>query len=86
MNVYTVYRFFLLAFTLYGLYQFTKELLKYKPYYDRVPNWLKKYLSRSGGNFIINKLSEPQHRQDLIINGILVFVLIIVNGITFIYY
>ena len=97
MNVYTVYRLFLLGFTLYGLYQFTKELLKYKPYYDRVPNWIKKYILRSAkkissplasasGKFILKKLAEPEHRKDLIINGILLIILIILNGITLVYY
>jgi len=85
MNIYTFYRLFLLCFTLYTFYQFARELLKYKPYYDKVPNWIKNYMFKSGGDFILNKFAQPQHRQDLIVNGILLLVLIVVNGITFIY-
>lgn len=86
MNIYLVYRLFLLGFTLYGLYQFTKEILKYEPYYKRVPNWMKKYLARSGSKFVVDKITEPQHRKDLIINGILAGILVIINVITFVYY
>ena len=86
MNVYFVYRLFILGFTLYGLYQFTKDLLKYKPYYERIPNWMKKYVWRASTQFVIDKIAEPQHRKDLIINGILLIILVVINGITFVYY
>ncbi len=85
INFFALYRLILLAFTLAGIVQFVRQLLSYKPYYDRLPKFvktaLKNRISRGGGTWLGQQL-EP-HRRELIINAILLAVLIVLNAIAY---
>ncbi|MGK7915970.1 MAG: hypothetical protein AB4038_10555 [Prochloraceae cyanobacterium] len=83
MNFYTIYRLILLLITLYGLLQLTINLFKYKPYYEKIPVWMKNYIFHHGGKFLWKKLGE--HRRDLIINGLLLAMLVFLDILAFIY-
>ncbi|MDJ0715214.1 MAG: hypothetical protein QNJ54_13485 [Prochloraceae cyanobacterium] len=83
MNFYYIYRFVILGVTLYGFFQFVGSLLQYKPYYDRFPVWMQKYIFRHGGKLLQTKLAE--HRRDFIINGFLLIILLFLDAIVFIY-
>jgi len=79
INLYSWYRITLLILTTYSLIQLIITLLKYKPYYEKVPGFMKKYFLERGSLVLAKKLNESRH--DLIINGLLFLVLVILNSI-----
>ncbi len=86
INFYLVYRLILLGFTLYGVFNFIIvliKLLKYKEYYDKVPNFLKNYFAKKGTVIVENQFN--QQKQPILTNAILLLILIILNFILLIY-
>lgn len=77
MNLYSLYRITVFILTTYGLIQLIINLLKYKPYYEKVPGFMKKYFLDRGSLVLGKTLNESRH--DLIINGLLLLVLVILN-------
>ncbi|MBV6623561.1 MAG: hypothetical protein KI793_11590 [Rivularia sp. (in: Bacteria)] len=80
-NLYTIFRLGLFGVTIYGTFQLIANLLRYKPYYDRIPKPVKGFLFATGGALIERKFK--QHKHDFVINGVLLAVLIALNGILF---
>ncbi|NEO94093.1 MAG: hypothetical protein F6K56_29390 [Moorea sp. SIO3G5] len=83
INLYSWYRITLFILTTYGLIQLIITLLKYKPYYEKVPGFMKKYFLERGSLVLGKKLNESRH--DLIINGLLLLVLVMLNIILWIF-
>lgn len=81
INIYMIFRLILLAFTLYNAIQLAINLIRYKPYYDQIPPFLKKHLITQGGNLLTTKLKE--HQKDFTINSILLGILILLNLLDF---
>ncbi len=80
-NLYSVFRLSLFAITFYGTVQLLINLLRYKPYYDKVPKPIKGFLFTTGGALFERKFR--QHKNDFVVNGLLLAVLIILNVILF---
>ncbi len=80
-NFYTIFRLVLFGNTIYGSFQLIKNLLRYKPYYDKIPKPIKGFLFAKGGTLL--EIKFKQHKQDFLINGILLAILIILNIILF---
>ncbi len=76
-NLYSIFRLALFSSTIYGTFQLVKNLLRYKPYYDKIPKPVKGFLFATGGALIERKFK--QHKRDFIINGLLLIVLINLN-------
>ena len=83
INFYSIFRFVLLGFSLYSSIQLGINAVRYKPYYDRLPDFLKQYLLKQGSLVLSQKVKE--HQRDFLINGLLLAVLLLLNLITFIY-
>jgi|GEM_PF-2887069 len=81
MNFYTVYRWVLFGFTLYGTVEFIITVRKYKKFYDKTPALIKKYVVNKGSNILVKEVQKQ--KQDLIINGGLLGVLVSLNLIMF---
>ncbi len=81
INFYTIFRLALFGSTFYGTVQLIKNLLRYKPYYEKIPKPIKSFLFSKGGALLEKKFK--QHKQDFLVNGILLAVLIILNLIVF---
>ena len=77
LNFYTIFRLALLGSTIFGTVQLIKNLLRYKPYYDKIPQSVKSFLFRKGGVLLERKLR--QHKQDFLLNGLLLIILIFFN-------
>jgi hypothetical protein len=95
-NLYTIFRLMITAVTLYNLVDGIQTILRYKPYYDRLPTFLKRFLFQTLQQQWQQQLQQPdtpaqafvyrkirEHRRDLLINGMLLFVLISLNIILF---
>lgn len=80
-NLYTIFRLGLFGSTIFGTVQLIKNLLRYKPYYDKIPKPIKGFLFTKGGALFERKLK--QHKHDFIVNGVLLAVLITLNAILF---
>ena len=80
-NLYTIFRLALFGSTIYGTFQLIKNLLRYKPYYDKIPKSIKGFLFAKGGALLERKFQ--QHKQDFFLNGLLLAVLTILNVILF---
>ena len=76
-NIYSIFRLTLFGITLYGTVQLILNLLRYKPYYDKIPKPVKGFLFATGGALIERKFK--QHKHDFIVNGFLLVVLICLN-------
>ena len=83
LDPFIFFRFALLGLTLYNLVQFIRSLLRFKPYYERVPQWLKQSLVEKGKPFLAKKLQ--QHWRDFAINGSLLLLLGVLSAIAFLY-
>ncbi|WP_199245072.1 hypothetical protein [[Phormidium] sp. ETS-05] len=81
INIYIIFRLILLAFTLYNAIQLAINLIRYKPYYDKIPPILRKYLFQQGTNMLQKKVKT--HQQDFALNGILLAILLALNCIEF---
>lgn len=81
LNLYTIFRLALFGTTIYNIFQLIKNLLRYKPYYDKIPQGIKNFLFAKGGALLERKFQ--QHKQDFLLNGLLLAVLIILNIILF---
>lgn len=81
INIYSSFRLILLAFTLYNAIQLAINLIRYKPYYDKIPTFLKKHLITQGGKLLSTKLKD--HQEDFTINSILLGILILLNFLDF---
>ena len=77
LNFYTIFRLALLGNTIFVTVQLIKNLLHYKPYYDKIPTPIKGFLFAQGTALLERKFK--QHRQDFVVNGLLLAVLIILN-------
>lgn len=88
-NLYSLFRLMLTAVTVYNLVDLVRTLLRFKPYYDRLPASVKRFLFRqiqaqlqqppaAGNAFLFRKLQE--HRRDFVINSVLLVLLMILNG------
>jgi hypothetical protein len=80
-NLYSIFRLALFSITFYGTVQLIINLLRYKPYYDKVPKPIKGFLFTTGGALLERKFK--QHKHDFIVNGVLLAVLITLNAILF---
>lgn len=78
-NLYSIFRLALFGTTVYGSLQLIKNLLRYKPYYDKIPKSIKVFLFAKGGALFERKFK--QHQRDFVVNGLLLAVLIILNVI-----
>lgn len=78
-NLYTIFRLALFGSTLYGSIQLITNLLRYKPYYDKIPKPVKNFLFAKGGALLGRKFK--QHKRDFLFNGLLLAVLIFLNVI-----
>ena len=76
-NLYSIFRLALFGITFYGTVQLIINLLRYKPYYDKIPKPVKGFLFATGGALIERKFK--QHKHDFIVNGILLAVLMLLN-------
>ena len=83
IDFYTIFRLVLLGFTLYGAIQLGINALRYKPYYDRLPDFAKEYLAQNGFRFLGQKVKD--HQRDFLINGVLLGVLLVLNLVAFMY-
>lgn len=88
LNFYSLFRLMLTAVTIYNIIDFIRTLLRYKPYYDRIPTPIKRFLFRQVQAqlqqspttlppFFYRKLRE--HSRDFILNTVLLLVLIVLN-------
>ncbi|MEB3273415.1 MAG: hypothetical protein ACO4AI_05530 [Prochlorothrix sp.] len=87
LNVYSLFRLILTIVTLYNIGDLIRTLLRYKPYYDRIPQPVKQFLFRqiqaqiqqtnAPPPFVYRKLKE--HRRDFILNTALLLLLIVLN-------
>ena len=75
------FRLALLGLAVYNLVQFARTLLRFKPYYEKVPDPLKRYLLEKGKPFFGKKLQ--QHWQDFALNGVLLVIFGILSAIAF---
>ena len=81
-NVYTFYRVFLLILTIYSLIKIVGKIIKYKSYYDKVPEFLQRYFLKNSKQI----LSKPikANSQGILLNFMLLGVLILLNVTLFI--
>lgn len=82
-NLLFYFRFILLGFTLYELMGLLGNLLKNKKQFDKLPEFLKKYLFGQGVHILTKKLKD--NRYDIAINGALLAMLIALNVIVFVW-
>ena len=80
-NLYSIFRLALFGITLYGTVQLVINLLRYKPYYDKIPRPVKGFLFATGGALIERKFK--QHKHDFIVNCVLLLILMTLNIILF---
>ena len=78
-NLYSIFRLALFGITFYGTVQLIINLLRYKPYYDKIPKPLKGFLFATGGALIERKFK--QHKHDFIVYGIHLAILMVLNTI-----
>lgn len=76
-NLYSIFRLGLFGITFFGTVQLIINLLRYKPYYDKIPKPVKGFLFTTGGALFERKFK--QHKHDFIVNGVLLAVLISLN-------
>ena len=87
LNFYSLFRLILTGVTVYNIVDFIRTVLRYKPYYDRIPAPLKRFLFRqiqaqlqnpsAPPPFVYRKLRE--HSRDFVINTILLLILMGLN-------
>lgn len=77
INILIFFRIGLIILTGYALIRLLKNLVTYKEYYDRLPNFLRKYLLDKGTVIIWNKVKKD--KVNLITNGTLLGVLVVLN-------
>ncbi|MEM9246761.1 MAG: hypothetical protein AAGA67_13635 [Cyanobacteria bacterium P01_F01_bin.153] len=87
-NFYTGFRLVLLGVTVYSGVDQVRTLLRYKAYYDKVPEflkqpWLAKSMVKQGKPLLVQTLKK--HQRDFAINGILFGILVCLNIVAFIY-
>ncbi|MGB2924833.1 MAG: hypothetical protein WBB82_06000 [Limnothrix sp.] len=82
MNFYSVYRWFLLAITLFNVANVVLFVLEYKRYYDKLPTVLRKYLQEQTVRILGKKIA--QNYKELWINLGLLCLLMTLNVVAFI--
>ncbi len=77
MNLFSLYRLALFGLTLFEVAVFLRKVFRYKKYFDKLPRSVRQFLQKRSSRFILGRTKV--HRRDLIINGCLIGLLLILN-------
>lgn len=80
IDFFLIYRLLLTGLSVYNLVRVARSAAQYKPMYDRLPLWVRRFITDRGREFFGRALLL--NRQDLMINLGLLVVLILLTVIS----
>jgi hypothetical protein len=76
IDFFLIYRLLLTGLSVYNMVRVARSVAQYKPMYDRVPLWVRRFVADRGREFFGRALLLNRH--DLIINlGLLIILLVL---------